>query len=180
MRRRPHKLPSPATVIASIALLVALTGTSIAAVENVPRNSVGTRNIKGGAVTSAKIRNGTIVSADVRNRSLLRADFAPGQVPTGPTGPQGPAGPPGVSAREQISAETGVSSASPKSITATCPTGKRVLGGGVEISGAGRARVTATENKPSGDTGWEGEAFEAVATGSGWKLVVHAICANVS
>jgi hypothetical protein len=177
---RRQKLPSPATVIASAALLVALTGTSIAAVENVPRNSVGTRHLKGGAVTSAKIRNGTVVSSDVRNRSLLRIDFAPGQIPTGPAGPQGPAGPPGVSAREQITAETGTSSQSPKAVIATCPSGKRVLGGGVEIGGPGRPRVTTSENKPSGETGWEAEAFEAVATNANWKLVVYAICANVS
>jgi hypothetical protein len=73
-----------------------------------------------------------------------------------------------------------MSSASPKNITASCPAGKKVFGGGVEISGPGRNRVTAVENKPSGDNAWEGEAFEAVATGAAWKLVVHAICANSS
>lgn len=80
---------SPATVIASIALLVSLTGTSVAAVSQlVPRNSVGTPQLKKNAVTSAK----------VKNRSLLRADFRPGQVPAGPQGPPGAAGatgPPG-------------------------------------------------------------------------------------
>jgi hypothetical protein len=68
----------------------------------------------------------------------------------------------------------------PKNLTVTCPTGKKVMGGGVEVSGAGRNRVTVVENKPSGDNAWEGEAFEAVATGLTWKLVIHAICANVA
>jgi len=80
-------------VVACIALLVALGGTSIAAVSQlVPRNSVGAAQLQFGAVTSAKIRENAVNSAKVANRSLLRADFAPGQLPAGPTGPQGPAG----------------------------------------------------------------------------------------
>ena len=61
-------------VVACFALLVALGGTGIAAVNQiVPRNSVGTTQLQFGAVT----------------------DFALGQLPAGPTGPQGPPGPPG-------------------------------------------------------------------------------------
>lgn len=188
--RRPGKLPSPATVLAAAALAVALGGTSIAAVPEVPRGSVGTPELKNGAVTTAKIRNGqvtsadladgSVTSADVRNGSLRRIDFRPGQLPHGPIGPQGPPGPAGLSGREQVAVETAMSSASPKNLVATCPGDRKALGGGVEISGAGRSRVTAVENKPSGDNAWEGEAWEAVATGATWKLVVHAICATVA
>ena len=75
--------PSPAMVVACIALLVALGGTGIAAVTQlVPRNSVGTLQLKNNAVTSAK----------VKNQSLLRADFRAGQIPAGPAGPAGPGG----------------------------------------------------------------------------------------
>jgi hypothetical protein len=186
MTHRFRKLPSPATVIASIALLVALSGTGIAAVAALPKSSVGAAQLKTGAVTSAKIKdanvttadiaNGGVVSADVRNSSLLRVDFAPGQLPAGPIGPQGP---PGVSGREDILAETATTSASPKAVRATCTVGKRVIGGGVEVGGTGRNRVTVTENLPAGDNAWEAEAFEAVATGATWKLEVHAICAVV-
>jgi hypothetical protein len=84
--------PSPAMIVACIALLVALGGTSVAAVSQLGRNSVGTAQLQFGAVTNPKIRNNAVTSAKVRNRSLLRADFAPGQLPAGPTGPQGPAG----------------------------------------------------------------------------------------
>jgi hypothetical protein len=88
--------PSPAMVVACLALIVALGGTSVAAVSQlVPRNSVGPRQIQFGAVTGPKIRNNAVTSVKVANRSLLRADFAPGQLPAGPTGPQGPAGPAG-------------------------------------------------------------------------------------
>jgi hypothetical protein len=188
--RPARNLPSPASVLASAALLLALGGTSVAAVVTVPRASVGTAELRNGAVTTAKIRNGNVTSADiadgsvssadVRNGSLHRVDFRPGQIPHGPTGPQGPPGAPGVSGREQTASETPLTSTSPKNLTVNCPAGKKVLGGGVEISGAGRGRVTAVENKPNGDSAWEGEAFEAVSTNATWKLVVHAICATIA
>lgn len=82
-------------VVACIALLVALGGTSVAAVNQLARNSVGTPQLRNNAVTNPKISNNAITSAKVANRSLLRVDFAPGQLPAGPTGPQGPVGPAG-------------------------------------------------------------------------------------
>ncbi len=69
-------------VVACAALAVAMAGTGYAAVA-VPRNSVGTPQLRNNAVTAAK----------VRNFSLLRQDFKPGQLPAGPRGPAGPAGP---------------------------------------------------------------------------------------
>ena len=78
---------SPAAVIATIALVVAVGGSTYAATQ-LPRNSVGT----------AQIRNGAVNSAKVKAHSLLASDFKPGQLakvfPTavGPTGPQGPPG----------------------------------------------------------------------------------------
>jgi hypothetical protein len=73
--------PSPAIVIACVALLLALGGVGWAATA-LPRNSVGTAQLKNNAVTSSK----------VRNHSLLRADFKSGQVPRGARGPVGPTG----------------------------------------------------------------------------------------
>ena len=84
MRRLLRRRPSPALAIATIALAVALAGTSYAAVV-LPANSVGTKQLRANAVTSAKVQNG----------SLLKVDFKAGQVPGGPTGPAGPAGPTG-------------------------------------------------------------------------------------
>jgi hypothetical protein len=85
-RTRFIKRPSPATVIACIALLVALGGTSVAAVAiKLPSGSVGNAQLKADAVTSNKVKNGT----------LLKADFKAGQLPAGAAGPAGPAGPAG-------------------------------------------------------------------------------------
>ena len=66
--------PSPAMVIASLALFVALGGTGYA-VTRLPANSVTTRQVV--------------------NHSLLAVDFKSGQIPRGPQGPAGPAGPAG-------------------------------------------------------------------------------------
>jgi hypothetical protein len=82
-------------VVACLALLVALGGTSVAAITQVPRNSVGPPQLKANAVTTPKVRNNAIVSEKVRNRSLLAIDFARGQIPQGPQGDPGPAGPAG-------------------------------------------------------------------------------------
>jgi hypothetical protein len=82
---RLSKRLSPATVLASIALFVALGGTSVAAVTALAPNSVGT----------AQIRNNAVVSTKVRNGSLRRVDFAANQLPAGLRGPAGPPGPTG-------------------------------------------------------------------------------------
>jgi hypothetical protein len=76
--------PSSATVIASIALFVALGGTGYA-VTRLPANSVGT----------VQLKNGAVISTKVRLHSLLAANFKAGQLPAGPQGPTGPAGPQG-------------------------------------------------------------------------------------
>src|ERR1041384_6769178 len=84
MRRLLSQRPSPAMVVACIALFVALGGGAWAAV-NLPRNSVGTKQLKKNAVTSAK----------VKDHSLLVNDFKSEELPGGGVGPRGPAGPKG-------------------------------------------------------------------------------------
>jgi hypothetical protein len=79
---RRIRRPSPALVIACIALGVALGGTGIAATVALAPNSVGTTQLKTDAVVSAKVKNG----------SLLKADFKAGQLPAGAKGAAGPAG----------------------------------------------------------------------------------------
>jgi hypothetical protein len=81
---------SYANVIASIALIFALSGVAYAATQ-LPKNSVGSKQIKKDAVNSNKVKDG----------SLLSKDFKSGQLPegakgaTGPQGPQGSQGPAG-------------------------------------------------------------------------------------
>jgi hypothetical protein len=157
MRKLLNQRPSPAMVVACLALLVALGGTSVAAVEQVRRNSVGPAQLQFGAVTGPKIRNNAVTSAKVRNRSLLRADFAPGQLPAGPTGPAGPQGPAGPAGAAGPAGVIGSITVRTNSIT--------VAGSAVAEDGAYETeRVSrsceSNERAISGGTSWSDDAAD--------------------
>ena len=82
--RRIRDHVTSAHVIAMLALFLAIGGTGYAALK-LPKNSVGSKQIKKNAVTSAKVKNG----------SLKKADFQAGQLPAGPKGAKGDTGTPG-------------------------------------------------------------------------------------
>ena len=85
MKTGPHSRFAVATAaIAVLALAIAIAGAGYAVVA-LPRNSVGTPQLKNASVNSAK----------VKDKSLLARDFKPGQLPRGPRGDEGPAGPVG-------------------------------------------------------------------------------------
>ncbi len=69
MKRRLRG-PSPALVIALIALFVALGGTSFAAINALPKNSVGSKQLKKNAVTGVKIKNGAVTAAKINPSGL--------------------------------------------------------------------------------------------------------------
>jgi hypothetical protein len=196
MTRRPRFLPSPALVVASLALFAALAGSGIATIAALPEGSVDTDQLQDDAVTSRKVRDGSVTSLDlanstirgidVRDRSLTKADFVPGSLPPGPPGPlgpQGPAGPkgsPGTSGYQQVPEETALTSVSPKGTTATCPPGKKAIGGGASLSGDGRDAVSITDSAPAGETSWRARAVERGATSQTWRLRVYAICVFIA
>jgi hypothetical protein len=96
MRSRIARLYSRLTyanVTATLALFIALGGTSFAAI-TLPRNSVGAREIRAKAVRSAEIRNRSVQVNDISKnaRAALR----------GKQGPAGPAGAPGVSEHARV------------------------------------------------------------------------------
>jgi hypothetical protein len=96
----PDRLrPSPAMVVSCIALGVALGGTSVAAINALPRNSVGTTQLKNGAVTKKKINKKTIAQ--------LRGNRGPRGL-QGPQGAQGAQGAQGVQGIQGIQGPAGV------------------------------------------------------------------------
>jgi hypothetical protein len=97
MGRFRVRRPSPALVVAVIALFVALGGTGYAAFK-LPNNSVGANQIKDGAVGSS----------EVRDRSLLSSDFKQGQLPAGPQGPMGATGATGAQGLTGPQGENGI------------------------------------------------------------------------
>ena len=84
-------LRSAAMIVACVALVVALGGVSYAA-GVLPKNSVGTAQLKKKAVTGKKIAANAVTSGRVKNGSLSGVDFAAGQLPAGPKGDQGDKG----------------------------------------------------------------------------------------
>ena len=82
-RLRPQ-LPSPAMVVAILALVAALSGTAVAAVIISSPSQLG-KNV----VTAKKIKKNAVTSKKVKNRSLLARDFRAGQLPAGAQGEQG-------------------------------------------------------------------------------------------
>jgi hypothetical protein len=71
MPKSRFRRPSPALVVALIALFVSLGGTSYAAF-TLPKNSVGTKQLKKNAVTSVKIRNRAVTAATLDSLTVAR------------------------------------------------------------------------------------------------------------
>jgi hypothetical protein len=122
MRKLREQL-SYANVMSSIAVFVVLGGGAYAAA-TLPKNSVGSKQIKANAVTSSKVKNG----------SLLSSDFKPGQLVAGAPGPVGPAGPAGAAGAAGAKGEKGEKGdkgdkgdAGP--LLTTLPSGKTLRGG---------------------------------------------------
>ena len=100
MLRRVERRLTYANVISSLALFIALSGTSYAL--TLGRNSVGAEQIRPGAVRASEVRSGAVRSAEVRDRSLGVRDLSTAarralRGRTGTTGGPGPIGPPGAS-----------------------------------------------------------------------------------
>jgi hypothetical protein len=73
-------------VVAYLALFVALSGTSYAAV-----------TLAKDSVTAKQIKAGSVRTDEVKDKSLQARDFKSGELPAGPQGPQGATGPAGPS-----------------------------------------------------------------------------------
>lgn len=180
----PRRRPSPGTVIACVALVVACTGTATAAT----------------LITGAQIKNNSVTTKDVKNKSLRARDFKPGNLPRGPAGPtgaagaqgpqgaqgvQGPQGGPGLSELETVFASTPDNSDSPKSVTANCPAGKtaieahyNVLGG---KTGASPNQLVEVVVDQIGTFGFQGfvDAYETDPYAGTWLVDLEVLCARV-
>ena len=79
MGRLLRQRPSPAMIVALIALFVALGGSSYAAIKvgskNIKRGAVGSRAIANNSIRSTDVHDGSITSRDVKNDSLTNADI---------------------------------------------------------------------------------------------------------
>jgi hypothetical protein len=79
LNRVLHYRPRYADVAATLALLLATSGTAYAA-GAFPAHSVGTKQLKRSAVTKSKVATGAIVSSKLRSSSVTGAKIANGSV----------------------------------------------------------------------------------------------------
>lgn len=152
--------PSHATVVAYMALFIALGGVSYAAI-TLPINSVGSKQIKRGAVKNSDLGKSAVTTGKVKDGSLLAIDFEPGQLVAGApgaTGPQGPQGAPGTNGTNGTNGATNVTvrqaSGTVLDASVSCLAGERATGGGGRQQGNGllnRSQPTPDTGTP---TGW--------------------------
>lgn len=199
--RRGLRWPSPALVVAMLALLVATAGPAVA--------NHGGKHGPPGLVNALDVADGSLTGKDIKNKSLTKADFkgsvrgprgprgaagangAPG--PQGPQGPQGPAGAkgdkgdtgatggPGISGLVRVSAESPFNNTAAKSATATCPAGKRLIGTGAEISGALGLVVIDDLTPLASGTAVLATGYQIPGTtATTWSVTAYALCATVA
>jgi hypothetical protein len=87
---------SYANVMSSLAVFIALGGSSYAAVKitgkDVKDNSLTGADIRRNSISGSDIRASAVNSDDIEDGSLLAQDFRAGQLPRGEAGPRGPKG----------------------------------------------------------------------------------------
>ena len=182
-------------IVGYLALFIALGGTSYAAV-SLPKNSVGTKQIKNSAVTGAKVKNNSLSQKDLSAaaRAALRGGTGPAGLPgakgdkgdPGSPGTPGADGAPGLSGVEMVTASASNTINTLATLTADpeCPSGKKVIGGGVDISlsiGSFSTGPIVEESHPVVSLGLEGwTASVRGQNNDDWGITVYAICANAS
>ena len=160
MRLLGRYLPSPAMVVACLALLVALGGTGYAAIK-LPANSVGTKQLKRSAVTGVKVKSNALTGTQINESTL-------GRVPSAASSP--------VARLDYASAVVVVSGSSTTTRgTVSCPTGLSPTGGGAKMADPDNGFISDTN--PVGKTGWEATAF---SPGVPQNMTVYVICAQAA
>ncbi len=121
-----------ANVMATIAVFLALGGASYAAIE-LPRNSVGARELRSASVGASDLKRGAVSSRAIRDATIRTRDLA-ASTRRGLTGPPGPAGSPAITLRAAIASSGGVISGNATSQDEVAPN-KRLLGFSRSLTG---------------------------------------------
>jgi hypothetical protein len=171
--------PSPAMVVALLALFLAMGGTTYAV------KRVGTRQLANKAVTSAKIRNnavtgrkiknGSIDSSKVKADSLTGANINEGTLTTVPS-----ANVANSVARLDYNTATVTNPPTttplPGALSVSCDPGLRATGGGVKLDESGLQSTY--DDNPRGNDGWEARVFNTDVVAHTYTIYV--ICTSAA
>jgi len=154
--------------------------------------SVVNAKIANSAITAAKLGNGAVTSKKIAKDAVTANAIGPEAVTTGKLGNES------ITSAKISSGvwsqllknvtyvtETSVNdSETSKSVTATCPVNKEVLGGGVRINAAATVNVVPSESAPvvsatNTRVGWIASGREFAAEPGNWQVVAYAICAEL-
>lgn len=174
----------------------AVTGAKIApgAVGSTQLADGGVRSVDlgGGVVTEGKLKNGAVTESKIFNSAVTNSKIGPNAVATGKIADGAVTGAKLASSFlaqlvKNVSYVVATSASNeedkPKTVTATCPSGKQVMGGGARVIGAEVTTVALTESTPfvSGEgkrTGWTATADAIAADPKPWSVEATAVCAE--
>ncbi len=180
--------------LANGAVISSKIGASAVGGTQIADGSVRAVELGGGVVTTAKLQNGAVTDAKLANNSVTSNKLNADAVTTGKIGNEAVTGAK-LSASilgqlvknvAYVTAQTVANTTeNPKFVTAKCPTGKVVIGGGARVTGAEVSKVAVTESfatSPDTDgkrTGWSAVAFEMAAEPKAWGVEAFAVCAEL-
>jgi hypothetical protein len=148
--------PSAPLVISILALVLAASGSAMAASKLVSGNSL----IKKGSLSGNRLQNHTLTGTQINLANL-------GTVPK--------AGSASISKVTYVTVNGSVPAGEIAPTTATCPTGTFVIGGGGQVSNAEEGAVYAEDSYPNGTGGWTVDFANAFT--SAVPVTTTAICA---
>jgi hypothetical protein len=171
----------------------------------IKNSGINAEDLAPGSVINSKIKNKAVTNAKLGTESVGTSKLAKKAVTGNILGAEAVAA--GKLAGESVSAaklstsfylqllknvtyvtETSVNdSETAKSVTAVCPVGKEVLGGGVRINGGGTTAeggVVVNQSAPlvsstNGRVGWTAGGREIGKEDANWQVVSYAICAEL-
>ena len=192
--------PKYANVTATLALFVALGGTSYAAAtisgSDVQNGSLTGADVRNESLKSRDVDNGSLTGSDLKNGSLRAADFKAGDLPAGPQGAPGPQGPQGIQGPQGPAGATNVVARRTNAVVpnggsetavASCLPGEVAVGGGAGITFAFTQDAAIFTSEPreadgsdpeDGDVATKWAAVGVNDTGVPQLMNVHVLCAS--
>lgn len=181
MRRLARHRPSPAMIVAVIALFVSLSGASYAALKF---NSVGPKQIRKNAVRSPKVKDNTLQGIDLRDGTVALVDMGSNSVDGSKvvdgslTGADVKAGTflGGTITVQRVDKE--LPDGGSVGIEAACPAGATVIGGGATVAASSGNDIHLTVSRPFKAGGPNNGLPESGEGFDGWRVVYVNVAAE--